>query len=80
MQCGLQSLGEKWQLLTQHQPAGRGGGEELSELGGSENSANTCLKEGQEALEQLLLPLWAVSGREGGGGARKPSLSPSQLA
>lgn len=58
---------------------GEGRGEELSELGGSENSANTCLKEGQEALEQLLLPLWAVSGREGGGGAQAFS-SPSQLA
>lgn len=27
-------------------------------LGGSTNSANTCLKEGQEALQQLLLPVW----------------------
>lgn len=46
-------------------------------LGGSENSANTCLKEGQEAMQQLLLPLWAVSGRDRGGGALSLLFPPS---
>ena len=48
-------------------------------LGGSENSANTCLEEGREALEQLLLFLWGLlSGRQGGGSP--PRASPPRTA
>lgn len=52
-QCSTGLGGRGWWPLTQHQAAGGEGWAELPRPG-SENSASTCLKEGQEAFQQLL--------------------------